>query len=257
MYKRDTQSRRQAIVDLLEVQGQVDVDELVAKFGTSAVTIRKDLSELESQSLLVRRFGGAVKASPAKPDETNTQDNPFKLALSRLAAGLVKDSSRIVIDSGSTTSSLIPHLADKSNLVVMTNSLQVAQTLLAQESGHKLLMTGGTWDAQSSSLQGNLAQQMLKAYSFDQAFVGAAGLDLQLGTKTYNELTSLSQTMAQVSDQVIVLAESTKLQHRIPNVELPWSDVTTLVTDERISVEAKQMIEAHGVTVLCATLNGD
>ena len=47
------------------------------------------------------------------------------------------------------------------------------------------------------------------------AVIGAAGLDPEKGTTTFNELTQLSQTMAKVSNQVIVMAESEKLQRKI------------------------------------------
>ena len=66
-----------------------------------------------------------------------------------------------------------------------------------------------------------MAELVLNEYNFDQAFIGAAGLDPLKGTTTFNELTQLSQTMAKVSNQVIVMAESEKLQRKIPNVELP------------------------------------
>jgi len=115
-----------------------------------------------------------------------------------------------------------------------------------------VLMTGGTWDAQSHSFQGKMAELVLNEYNFDQAFIGAAGLDPLKGTTTFNELTQLSQTMAKVSNQVIVMAESEKLQRKIPNVELPWSAISVLVTDNKISANVKQQIEQHGVDVICA-----
>jgi DeoR/GlpR family transcriptional regulator of sugar metabolism len=52
-----------------------------------------------------------------------------------------------------------------------------------------------------------------------------------------------------------VLAESEKLQRRIPNVELAWQDISVLVTDDGIDALAKQQIEQHGVRVICASTN--
>jgi predicted ArsR family transcriptional regulator len=45
---------------LLNEQGEVSVDELAKRFETSEVTIRKDLAALESNGLLLRRYGGAI-----------------------------------------------------------------------------------------------------------------------------------------------------------------------------------------------------
>ncbi|TRY33170.1 DeoR/GlpR family DNA-binding transcription regulator [Aliiglaciecola sp. M165] len=254
MQKRNTQQRRRAIIERLNQRGEVAVEELSKVFNTSEVTIRKDLAELESNGLLLRKFGGAVLL-PTESSELSTANlSNRKKAIASLAATLIRDHNRIIVDSGSTTSALIPHLPSKLGLVVMTNSLHVANSLLELENEPQVLMTGGTWDQQSHSFQGQMAEQMLRAYNFDQAFLGAAGLDTQRGSTTFNELTSLSRTMAEVTKQVIVLAESEKLERKIPNVELPWSQISVLVTDDGIDNDAKQQIEQHGVTVLCANV---
>ncbi|MCW8093222.1 DeoR/GlpR family DNA-binding transcription regulator [Alteromonas sp. ASW11-130] len=255
MLKRNTQQRRRAIVERLRVNGDVAVDELAQLFSTSEVTIRKDLTELESNGLLLRRFGGAVRVPAENEAVCDNEVSKRKFDIAIAAAQLIKDHQRIIIDSGSTTAALMPLLASKRGLVVMTNSLHVAHTLLELENEPQVLMTGGTWDSLSHSFQGQMAESMLQAYNFDIAFLGAAGLDLKRGTTTFNELTSLSRVMAEVSSQVVVMAESEKLTRKIPNVELPWSSITTLVTDSEINNEAITQIEAYGVDVICAAAN--
>jgi DeoR/GlpR family transcriptional regulator of sugar metabolism len=255
MQKRNTQQRRRAIIERLNLRGEVTVVELARMFSTSEVTIRKDLAELENSGLLMRKFGGAVLLHKDASELSNEKVSPRKIAIAQAAAALIKDHNRIIIDSGSTTSALLPHLKAKLGLLVMTNSLQVANILLEQENEPKVLMTGGTWDAQSHSFQGQMAEHMLRAYNFDQAFLGAAGLDITRGSTTFNELTQLSKVMAEVANEVIVLAESEKLQRRIPNVELSWQDISILVTDDGIDAFAKQQIEQQGVRVICAPTN--
>ncbi|MFT4937738.1 MAG: DeoR/GlpR family transcriptional regulator of sugar metabolism [Paraglaciecola sp.] len=255
MQKRNTQQRRRSIIERLNKHGEVVVDQLAELFSTSAVTIRKDLTELGNNGLLLRKFGGAVLLPKGSSEFSNENISSHKIAIAAAAVDLIKDHNRIIIDSGSTTSALLPLLKDKLGLVVMTNSLHVACKLLEQENEPTVLMSGGTWDTQSHSFQGKMAEQMLRAYNFDQAFLGAAGLDLDKGTTTFNELTQLSKVMAEVSAQVIVMAESAKLQRKIPNVELPWEGISVLVTDDQISTEARQQIEKFGVEIICATTN--
>jgi DeoR/GlpR family transcriptional regulator of sugar metabolism len=252
MQKRNTQQRRRAIVEQLNRCGEVAVDELSKLFSTSEVTIRKDFAALENSGLLLRKFGGAILLPTGSSELSSEKVSIRKKAIAAMAASLIKDHNRIIIDSGSTTAALLPEITAKAGLLVMTNSLQVANYLLEQENEHKVLMTGGTWDTQSHSFQGKMAEFVLQEYNFDQAFIGAAGLDPQKGTTTFNELTQLSQVMAKVSNQVIVMAESEKLQRKIPNVELPWSAISVLVTDDQIPADVKQQIEQHGVDVICA-----
>jgi DeoR/GlpR family transcriptional regulator of sugar metabolism len=133
----------------------------------------------------------------------------------------------------------------------MTNSLSVANALNELEDEPTLLMTGGTWDPHSEAFQGQVAESVLRSYDFDQLFIGADGIDIARGTTTFNELIGLSRVMAEVSREVVVMVESSKVGRKIPNLELPWSNISTLITDDGLSDEAKQQIEQHGVQVIC------
>ncbi|ADN77975.1 transcriptional regulator, DeoR family [Ferrimonas balearica DSM 9799] len=253
MSKRNTQQRRHRIMAMLGEQGEVSVDQLARELGTSEVTIRKDLATLEASGLLLRRYGGAI-AMPSEilQDDPSHSPSRYKAAIGRAAAAQIRDHQRIVIDSGRTTAALIGELGEKRGLVVMTNSLNSANALRELENEPTLLMTGGTWDPHSESFQGQVAEQVLRAYDFDQLFIGADGIDIARGTTTFNELIGLSRVMAEVAREVNVMVESDKIGRRIPNLELPWDKVTRLITDERLDNASRQQIELHGVQVICA-----
>ncbi len=256
MTKRNTQQRRHTILNQVNTLGEVTVDALAMDFETSEVTIRKDLTALEKSGLLLRRYGGAI----ALPKEIVAQSNDElvsrrKMAIAKAAAALIKDHNRIIIDSGRTTAAMIPELSDKPGLVVMTNAMNIANQLLSLENEPTLLMTGGTWDPQSESFQGQIAEQALRAYDFDQLFVGADGIDIERGTTTFNELMGLSQVMADSAREVIVMVESDKVGRKIPNLELPWHKVTTLITDNNLAKSTCQAIEACGVNLICAQVD--
>ncbi|AZZ99919.1 DeoR family transcriptional regulator [Pseudoalteromonas sp. R3] len=253
MTKRNTQQRRHTILAMVNEQGEVSVEALASEFATSEVTIRKDLTALEKSGLLLRRYGGAVALPQeivAKGDDV--RDTLRKVAIAKAAAALIKDHHRIIIDSGRTTAAMIPELAQKRGLVVMTNAINIANRLLALENEPTLLMTGGTWDPHSESFQGQVAEQVLRSYDFDTLFIGADGIDVARGTTTFNELVGLSQVMAEAARDVVVLVESEKIGRRIPNLELPWDQVTTLITDNNLAADLRQAIEARGVQLICA-----
>ncbi|MEZ8054984.1 DeoR/GlpR family DNA-binding transcription regulator [Vibrio atlanticus] len=251
MSKRNTQLRRHAISNLVNEKGEVSVDELSAKFETSEVTIRKDLASLEKNGQLLRRYGGAISLpKEVVNEELCPQVSTRKISLAKAAADLIRDHNRIVIDSGSTAGALIQQLNSKRGLVVMTNSLHVANALNELESEPTLLMTGGTWDTHSDSFQGKVAESVLRAYDFDQLFIGADGIDLDRGTTTFNELVGLSKVMAEVSREVIVMVESEKVGRKIPNLELAWNHIDILITDTDLSKESQASIESHDVRVI-------
>ncbi|OOF52665.1 DeoR/GlpR family DNA-binding transcription regulator [Rodentibacter trehalosifermentans] len=247
---RNTQQRRHAIMQLLQQQGEVSVENLVQLFDTSEVTIRKDLTALESSGFLLRKYGGAILMPKEMIDE-NEELSKRKFVIAKAAAERIRDHNRVIVDSGSTTAALIKQLNRKQGLIVMTNSLSVATELRALENEPTLLMTGGTWDTRSESFQGKVAEQVLRSYDFDQLFIGADGIDLARGTTTFNELVGLSQVMAEVSREVIVMVESQKIGRKMPNVELTWQQINVVITDSGLSEQDRQAILAQGVEVVC------
>ena len=253
MSKRNTPQRRHTILALLAEQGEVSVDELSKAFSTSEVTIRKDLAALEKSGLLLRRYGGAVPM----PQELISDIQPisqYKQAIARAGVARIREHARIIIDSGTTTAAMIPQLGHKPGLVVMTNSLNVARAISELEHEPVLLMTGGTWDPHSESFQGQVAEQVLRSYDFDQLFIGADGIDLNRGTTTFNELLGLSRVMADVAREVVVMVESDKIGRKIPNLELPWSGIHTLITDERLDDQAAEQLIERGIQLIIAPL---
>ena len=252
MVKRETQKRRALIIEQLRDQGTVKVDELAVRFAVSEVSIRKDLSELEKSNFCIRRLGGAIYSD--RTQNSTSKLDPVKQALAYSAAQLIANDTRIILDSGRTTSYLLPQLTHLNGLKVMTNSLPIAHKLTLLPNEPTVLMPGGTWDAKTESFQGQLAEQMLRFYDFDQLFIGADGLDPERGTTTFNELMSLSRVMAEVSAQVIVMAESCKLGRKMPNVELAWSQVDILITDSNLPKQQQQQIEDLGIHVLIASM---
>lgn len=180
------------ILSLLTEQGEVSVEHLSDLFDISEVTIRKDLTELEKNGLLMRKYGGAVLMPSNIIQEDNCEEvSNRKLSIAVAAVELIKDHNRIIIDSGSTTAALINQLSKRNGLVVMTNSLPVANALQEIENEPTLLMTGGTWDSHSDSFQGKVAESVLRSYDFDQLFIGADGIDLERGTTTFKDRKSV------------------------------------------------------------------
>ena len=263
----------QQICQALALEGRVNVVDLAQTLSVSEVSIRKYLTTLEQQGVLIRTHGGAVANASSSPNVQANLNNsptinttaeasslsqpaivdndPCKHAIAATAAKLIAPFSRIVVDSGSTTAHLLPYLQTIEGLVVMTNSLPIATALTQKSNNATVLMSGGTWDPLSQSFQGQMSEKMIASYNFEMAFVGASGLDLAKGTTTFHELTKLSQVMSDSSEQTIVLVQSNKLFKKMPNIELSWEKISTLVTDNLLNDDAQRHIQNYGVNVMC------
>jgi DeoR family transcriptional regulator of aga operon len=253
---RHTSQRRAAILQALTQHGSVQVNELVEQLGVSAVTIRSDLSTLESQGLATRSHGGATLTRTPPTEHTIPQKDAInheqKERIGARAARMVEPGDNIIIDSGTTTISLARHLRDAKNLTVMTNGLNIAWEL-ADAPGVDLILTGGLLRKQSLSIQGAQAEACLQAYSFDKLFLGVDGFDLQFGVTTHHEAeASLNHKMVERAKKIIVLSDASKFGrvslHRIVQLDR----VHTVITDASISPEYRDGLQEAGIELLIA-----
>ena len=106
--------REQTILLDLDEHGRVEVGELAARFGVSAVTIRKDLENLERRSMLKRIRGGALVAERTDEGAFEFRQRvaaKAKRAIARRAAELVRPGDVIAIDSSTTCFYLAEEIA--------------------------------------------------------------------------------------------------------------------------------------------------
>lgn len=253
---RNTRRRRQQILQLLVERGNVQVAELVERFEVSSVTIRADLSQIESQGLAKRNHGGAtlLRTPPQEQDihEKDVLNLLPKELIGAHAARLVKPGDNIIIDSGSTTMTLARHLRGHRDVTVMTNGLNIAWEL-SNAPGVELLLIGGSLHKQSLSLHGSQAEASLNAYSFDTVFLGVDGLDLQFGLTTHHEAeASLNHRMVERARRIVVLTDASKFGrvslHRIARLE----QVHTIITDASISNEYREGLQRLDIEVIIA-----
>ncbi|UGQ48077.1 DeoR family transcriptional regulator [Massilia endophytica] len=253
---RNSSQRRATILQALTQNGSVQVNQLVEQLGVSAVTIRSDLSVLESQGLATRSHGGATLMRTPPTEHTIPQKDALnheqKERIGAFAARMVEPGDNIIIDSGTTTISLARHLRSAKDVTVMTNGLNIAWEL-ADAPGVDLILTGGLLRKQSLSIQGTQAEACLMAYSFDKLFLGVDGFDLQFGVTTHHEAeASLNHKMVERAKKIIVLTDASKFGrvslHRI--VQL--NRVHTVITDAGISQEYREGLRDAGIELLIA-----
>jgi DeoR family transcriptional regulator, aga operon transcriptional repressor len=250
------EERRRRILEILESQERVTVEELVGRFGVSAVTIRGDLDAVAESGAVIRSHGGALKRIEA-PDDVpiivkETLHHAEKVRIGHAASQMIKDGETIMLDSGTTTMEIarqIKFLRVKS-LNVITNALNVAMEL-ASLPHVRLIMIGGILRQMSYSLTGPHAEQTLRGLHADRLFLGVDGLDPDIGLMTPDVLEAqLNAVMIQVSRETVVVADSTKFQRRSLSVIARIEVVHKVITDSGATPEMVAALRARNVEVL-------
>lgn len=247
------EERRRRIRELLRAEGRVTVEALAARFGTSQVTIRADLSTLESAGALTRTHGGALNPpSEDQPlDVKQLQHHAEKVRIAQAAAAMIEDGETIILDSGTTTAEIarrIPQLSLKS-VNVITNALNIA-ALLVDVPSVRLIVPGGFLRRESNSLSGPLAEAALGTLQANRLYLGADGIDPQVGVMTpHLAEAQLNARMIAISRQVVVVADSSKFARRNISLIARVEQVHRLITDRHAPAEAVEQLRERGVEV--------
>ena len=250
------EERHEMIMEELIKHGSVLVSDLVSMLNVSAVTVRKDLTELEKSDKLYRSHGKAVLVNPYINNRSVNEKEKLapeqKDAIGREAAKLIDRDDSIIIASGTTVHALARNIKPIHRLTVVTASLQVSVTL-SQDECNDIIQLGGNVRHSSLSVVGQYSKTLLENCSFSKLFIGVDGIDFNYGfTTTDMREAELNQQMMRASQKVIVLADSSKFGKRgfakIGNME----DIDIIITDAGISPQDARAIEEIGIDLIIA-----
>ena len=209
--------RQQEIVRIIEERGRARVTELAAHFGVSAVTIRKDLTILEGDRLVLRAHGGAISPRGSRPelafDIRERLQGSEKFRLAATAAARVEDGESIVLDASTTAMYVARRLKARGvwhGLTVVTNSIRIASEL-AGHAGITVLMLGGRVRWEAMSVVGPLGDGVFRRVNVQKAFLGAAGFTIESGlSDAMEEEAQIKRSMVAAAREVYAVVDHTK-----------------------------------------------
>lgn len=242
--------RHRQLLDELRLRGSAQVEQLADVLSVSAATVRRDLALLEAEGLLSRVHGGAYleagegrRPTPPEPDVDSA-----KQRIGRAAAERVVDGMTIMVLAGSTTSSMLPHLARR-EITVVTNGLDVAHTL-ARHPSVTLVMLGGVLHREQMTLLGPMTAMNMADLHVDVLFAGAWGVNPDVGvTGSKVVQAGYHHSMLKHANALVVLADSTKFGRRGPTVLAAVDQVEGFVTDRGAPDTVVEALRAHGPSV--------
>lgn len=241
------EERHQLILETLLSQESMQVSDLSALLDVSAVTIRKDLTELEKNNKLYRSHGKAILINPYITNRSVSEKEKLarkeKDLIGRYAATLIGRNDSVIIASGSTVLALARCIKPDHRLTVVSASLQVSEVLGVNDDVD-IVQLGGSLRATSLSVVGKMAEEMLSDFACSKLFLGVDGIDLEFGlTTTDVREAELNQVMMRTAQKTIVLADSSKFRRRgfskIANV----SDVDMIITDSNIPDKVPDLLK--------------
>src|SRR5215475_12556518 len=256
-----TARRSEQILQELLRNSEVAVDKLAEQLKVSEATIRRDLSELERQGLLLRSHGGAVPVAPmlyepfrhvSSFQEQEERCAAEKRRIGLLAANLIADGEVIAIGAGTTTTQVARSIRHRKGITVLTNALNVAMEL-SHMPDIKVCMTGGFLSGDWFALVGDVAQRNASEMFVDKAFIGVDGIHGELGlTTNYPDQAAIHRVMLQLARQRIIVADHRKIGVIGTALIWPVPDIDILITDQATNEEAIAPFASINIKVLQA-----
>jgi DeoR/GlpR family transcriptional regulator of sugar metabolism len=242
--------RHQTIIRAVGGGRELSVAELAELTGASAVTVRRDLTELASRGALARTHGGArqpfKRGTPLPFSVRMADDRESKAALGAAAAGLVQDDESVIIDNGTTCFEAARHLAGRP-VTALALSLHSA-AVLASRPGAYVTVPGGP--VETDSLAMTVAGAAVRNMRADVAIVGACSASATHGlTSTTFEDAELKRAVLQSAQRAILVAGADKLRRSSTFRFGGPQDLTDLVTSADAPHELLELFEDAGVRI--------
>lgn len=252
-------NRQKIIIDTLKTRGGViKVNEIAKQFGVSNETARRDIEYLKEQGAVTRVYGGAILSNNFSqkffsPEIDNT-DIWKKTAIARAAATMVKDGESIFVGIGSTMLQVVRNLKSLNELTVITPSLPVAMELT--NTPFRIIVLGGILDPNELDLSGPLTLNNMDFFHVDKAFLGAGGVTVESGISDYNPNGfGRHAKMSRCADTTILVAQSDKFGKDALSIEMPLSQVDTIITDDKLPKEMEAAIRETGKNLIITRLD--
>lgn len=226
--------RQNAMLEMLKERKYCSVRFLSKQLYVAPMTVRRDLSQLESEGLLTRCYGGAAipdYENREVPFELRNKSNlPVKEKLAKRAAALIHNGDVVFLDASSTVNLITEHLSPEQNLTVITNSTLVAQRL--KEKHIRCYLTGGMPVENSYALVGSIAEKCLADLHANICFFSAQGIDETGCISDQSEAeTALRRLFIQNSGKQYFLFDGSKYGKRFAFKICSASDITGVITD--------------------------
>ena len=248
--------RHRIIQSAVQSKPVVTVQEMVELTESSEATIRRDIATLHVQKKLRRVRGGAESINP--PQFVGLAGRPFsvnqtinikqKQAIARAAVEMCADGEPIIINGGTTTFQMVHPLASR-RMQVFTNSFPIAEHLL-KNSKNTIMLSGGTIYREQNIILSPFDNDVTRNFYARRMFMGAKGVG-PLGVMEGDPLIiQAEQKLIGQADELVLLVDSQKFEHRSSLVLCPLNRVDTIITDDGISDKAAAMIEASDVNLV-------
>lgn len=233
--------RRHDILEQLLAHGTVQSTDIERRHKVSRMTVHRDLDALVAEGWAARVRGGiTVSGDPSFESDYRfraMQSLPEKARMAEAASALVKDGMTVGLGYGSTVATVVPHLAQRSGVTVVTGSLPIIEAV-AQIPQINLVVVGGTLIRRFAGLFGPSAEDAYKTLSLDLCILSSAAATLPDVFHPDERVVAAKRGLLKAANKSVLMMGHSKLNGRALHRLCGLDEIDTLITDAPLSDQA-------------------
>ncbi|MGW5645531.1 DeoR/GlpR family DNA-binding transcription regulator [Saccharopolyspora sp. NPDC003752] len=246
------QDRRRKITELVMAEGTMRIDDLVETVGASAMTVYRDLADLESQGLVHRNRGYVSAASSllyeAASEYRLQQNTSEKEEIAQAAAELIEPGQALVLDDSTTGVYLARLLPERAPLTVVTNHRGVFGEL-AGASGISLICVGGDYLPWADAFVGGMALDALRNLRVDLAIMSVSAVTDGICCYPQQEMVQIKKAMLASARRRVLYVDHTKFRRRALHAVAPVEDFDVVIVDSQTTSADIEVLRDRGARV--------
>ncbi|HEV7955715.1 MAG TPA: DeoR/GlpR family DNA-binding transcription regulator [Marisediminicola sp.] len=226
------EERRAWIMTRIEQEGALRLDAAAAGLRVSAMTVRRDLDDLEGEGLVRRVRGGAVLALGPRPfSERRTVNSRAKQVIAHKALALIPSDGAVALDASTTSGTLGSALSGTLDVTVATNSHENFAALRGT-SGVTPVLVGGELEGRTGSFVGLIACQAASSMLYRRFFTSASAVDAAHGASEVSLAeTQVKHAFGGASREVVLCVDSSKLGRQSVSLSFPLAGISVMITE--------------------------
>lgn len=247
--------RQSKIQQLVQAKGFVTIDYLSREFGVTPQTIRRDINTLSKSGAIHRFHGGAGMASSTENvayNERKVLCFHEKQKIAQIIARQIPDHASLFINIGTTTEAIAQALGQHRRLRVITNNLNVA-TILSANENFEVIVAGGLVRQRDCGIIGEATIDFIQQFKVDYGIIGISGIDVD-GTLLdfdYREVRA-ARAIIDNSRKVFLAADHTKFGRNAMVRLGSISEIDALFTDQQPPAGLVEIMNAADVHLFVA-----
>ncbi len=240
------EERRQRVLELVRQRGFVALTDLVEAIQTSESTVRRDVEFWHREGLLRRTHGGAVylggeSVLPSLEERSASQLEEKRL-VAQAAVARIRDGDSVLLDGGTTTLEVARLLVGRA-VQIVTNSLPIASLFASRHEADLVLLGGYVYPSTGVAL-GPWTVRMMEDIHVHQAILSVGGITDKGLFNSNLLLVETERQMMRCADEVVVVADHTKIGRPALAFLCDLASIDTLIVDPELTQGSAQVAPA-------------